>query len=133
MPSKKRDEPVEWSERPSSPGDSPLTLTPFDLPPNSAAWRDRTPRNITSSDPEERENALLDEAIELTFPASDPIAVSPFHKEHAATTPGNPQTRALDKAIELTFPASDPIAPSSVSKVEGATSVEANQPKATPI
>jgi hypothetical protein len=129
-PSKKKGKPEERSKRPSSPGDSPLTLTPFDVSPDSAAWRDLTPRNITSSDPEEREDALLDEAIELTFPASDPIAVSPLRKERT-TAPGSPETRALDKAIELTFPASDPIAPPSVSKVEGAAPVRADQPKTT--
>jgi hypothetical protein len=60
---------------PSSPGDDPLVVTPKDVPPDVATARDQRVLPVTSPDPDEREDALLDEAIEETFPASDPIAV----------------------------------------------------------
>ncbi|CAP41893.1 hypothetical protein [Bordetella petrii] len=53
-------------------------------------------------DPIERE---LDEALEDTFPASDPIAITP---EEA---PQRDSDAAIDEALEDTFPASDPPAP----------------------
>jgi hypothetical protein len=64
------------SGAPSSPGDSPVEMTPLDVTPEDAAWRDRTARQITSTNAEEKMDALLDEAVELTFPASDPIPTS---------------------------------------------------------
>jgi len=53
-------------------------------------------------DPVERE---LDEALEDTFPASDPIAVTPNE------APQREPDAAVDEALEDTFPASDPPAP----------------------
>lgn len=50
---------------------------------------------------------LLDEAIEMTFPASDPIAEHPQPITHACP---DGDELMLDDAIALTFPASDPIA-----------------------
>jgi hypothetical protein len=44
---------------------------------------------------------LLDEALEETFPASDPIAV------HVAVPPID---EVLDEGLDETFPASDPVA-----------------------
>ena len=57
---------------------------------------------------EVHEEALLDEAIELSFPASDPIGELPV----ATTRSGchDCEEMMLDEAIELSFPASDPIA-----------------------
>jgi hypothetical protein len=52
--------------------------------------------------------ALLDEAIALTFPASDPVAETPLSRAHAACPDGD--ELMLDDAIALTFPASDPVA-----------------------
>lgn len=60
----------------SSPGDSPVEMTPLDVSPENATWKDRTQRNVHSEDQEERADAMLDEASDLSFPASDPIAVS---------------------------------------------------------
>jgi hypothetical protein len=60
----------------SSPGcDSPAE-TPKDVTPQDAASRDVIARNITSSDPDEKQQEQLDDAVELTFPASDPLAVT---------------------------------------------------------
>lgn len=59
----------------SSQGDSPVEMTPLDVSPDDAAWKDRTPRKICSEDEEERTDALLDEGSDLSFPASDPPAV----------------------------------------------------------
>lgn len=58
-------------------------------------------------DPVERE---LDEALEDTFPASDPIAVTP---EEA---PQRGADDTVDEALEETFPASDPPAPTQPDK-----------------
>lgn len=71
---------VDLSKFPSSPGDSPVVQTPKDVQPGDAAARDVTQRNVNSDDPAERQEALLDEAGELSFPASDPIAVPSISK-----------------------------------------------------
>lgn len=64
------------SERNSSHGKSPVEMIPKDVTPEDASWKDRTERDITSDNEEIKQDALLDEASELSFPASDPIAVS---------------------------------------------------------
>jgi hypothetical protein len=64
------------SEVNSSPGNNSISVTPKDLSPQDAAARDVVERKITSSDPDEKEEALLDDAIEMTYPASDPPAIS---------------------------------------------------------
>lgn len=56
-------------------GDNSASETPKDVSPYKAAARDVTERKIASSDPEVKEEALVDESVELTFPASDPPAV----------------------------------------------------------
>jgi hypothetical protein len=62
-------------------------------------------------DQEHRED-ILDEAIEETFPASDPISPDsgkdPVGKKKAGQEDG--QQEELDDALEDTFPASDPVA-----------------------
>jgi hypothetical protein len=59
----------------SSLGNNSVTQTPKDICSDDAAARDVTERRLDSSDPEEKEQELLDESVELTFPASDPPAV----------------------------------------------------------
>lgn len=99
------------SQLPSSPGDSPKEMTPKDITPSDAAWNDLTQRNISSGDPAQREEFLLDEAIEQSFPASDPTAELPASAvPEKMTQPSDEDEMLLDDAIELTFPASDPIA-----------------------
>ncbi|MFJ1301105.1 hypothetical protein ACILG0_14160 [Pseudomonadota bacterium AL_CKDN230030165-1A_HGKHYDSX7] len=49
----------------------------------------------------------LDEALEDTFPASDPIAITPEDDESQP----RPGKDTVDEALEDTFPASDPPAP----------------------
>ena len=67
------------SEKPSSsPGDASVAETPKDVSADNATARDRIQRNLSSDNLDEREEALLDDAIELTFPASDPIAVPSY-------------------------------------------------------
>lgn len=66
---------VDVSKMPASHGDASVVETPKDVAPHDAAARDLTERNVTSDNPAEREEALLDDAIDLSFPASDPIAV----------------------------------------------------------
>ena len=62
-----------------------------------------------------REEALLDAAVEDTFPASDPVAELPAAA--SSTKVIDSEDRQLDKAIEMTFPASDPVAVSNITKV----------------
>jgi len=73
--SSKQDERKEPKEK-SSHGDHSASQTPKDVSPQDAAARDVTERNTRSSDPEERQQELLDDAVELTFPASDPVSVT---------------------------------------------------------
>ena len=70
-----QDEQQEPKER-SSFGDNSASVTPKDVAPQDAAAKDVKERNITSSDPDEKEQELLDDAVEMTFPASDPLAVT---------------------------------------------------------
>jgi hypothetical protein len=62
--------------RRSSPGINSPSVTPKDVAPQDASSRDIVERKTNSTDPDERLQALLDEAVELTFPASDPLAVT---------------------------------------------------------
>ena len=61
-------------EERSSQGNNSAAETPKDLGPQDAASRDVTDRKICSSDQSEKEEEQLDDAVELTFPASDPVA-----------------------------------------------------------
>lgn len=73
---------------PSSPGDSPIGVTPMDVSPEDATARDITERAVCSENAEEHQEAVLDEAVELTFPASDPIAPSSVTKIERAGAKG---------------------------------------------
>lgn len=65
----------QQQELPSSQGDNSKSVTPKDVSSRDAAARDVTERKTCSDDPEEKEQEMLDDAVELTFPASDPIAI----------------------------------------------------------
>jgi hypothetical protein len=69
---------AQSSIRPSSQGDSPVIVTPKDVEPDDATAKDITERKLNSGDLEVRQEALLDDAIELSFPASDPISVPSY-------------------------------------------------------
>lgn len=71
----------EEIEPTSSPGNQSKSVTPKDVSPHDAAARDVKERKTCSDDPEEKEEELLDDAVELTFPASDPIACTVSDKE----------------------------------------------------
>ena len=77
MPKKsfKGEVPGEAQNR-SSFGNNSISETPKDLTPQDAAVRDLKERNITSRNTHEKEEELLDDAVEMTFPASDPIAIT---------------------------------------------------------
>lgn len=62
-------------EQTSSPGINSPSVTPKDVSPKDASARDETTRKTCSDDLEEREEELLDDAVDMTFPASDPIAI----------------------------------------------------------
>lgn len=59
----------------SSPGDNSPSVTPKDVSSKSASAKDVTQRKTCSDDVNEQEEELLDDAVEMTFPASDPIAI----------------------------------------------------------
>jgi hypothetical protein len=68
-------------EKPAcSPGTTSVSVTPKDVSPTDASAKDMTARKTDCEDPDEKEEALLDEAGDLSFPASDPIAI-PSHEK----------------------------------------------------
>jgi len=64
---------VQNKDRPSSPGDNSAAVTPKDAETDQKVPGEVTTRKITSSNPDEKQEAQLDDAIEQTFPASDPL------------------------------------------------------------
>jgi hypothetical protein len=60
----------------SSRGDNSVAETPKDLSPDDASYKDIKERHLASDDADQREEDLLDDAVESTFPASDPPALS---------------------------------------------------------
>jgi hypothetical protein len=52
---------------------------------------------------------VLDEAVALTFPASDPISVDVAYARGKALEAKPSPDKVLDQGSEMTFPASDPI------------------------
>lgn len=72
----KSDAAVDLTTLPSSPGKNSPAVTPKDVRDDDATSGDVVARNITSLDPDLKQEEQLDDAIELTFPASDPIAVT---------------------------------------------------------
>ncbi|TFV90169.1 hypothetical protein E4K72_21305 [Oxalobacteraceae bacterium OM1] len=78
--SSEQENPGRRDEPRSSQGNDSASVTPKDVSPEDAAHRDVTERKLNSKDLEERAQALLDEAVEDTFPASDPIAVPTFEE-----------------------------------------------------
>lgn len=75
-----KDNPGQQVPPTSSHGIQSPSVTPKDLAPEDAASRDVTEQKLHSDDLEERAQALLDEAIEETFPASDPISIPTFEE-----------------------------------------------------
>ncbi len=95
---------------PSSAGDSSRNTTAKDATPGDAAWSDRQQRHLSSGTETQREEAMIDEAIDLTFPASDPVAEFSASAASEKTQAFHDEDEVmLDEAIEMTFPASDPI------------------------
>lgn len=85
----------------SSPGEASLVVTPKDVDPDNATARDLIIRDIRSNDIDKREEALLDDAIELSFPASDPIAVPPcrdMHEQSEASKKGAQAAAKIPKS-----------------------------------
>ena len=66
----------EDSHAQSSFGDSSLSVTPKDVNERDASAQDMTQRDLQSDEPDQKQQDLLDEAIDLSFPASDPSAIS---------------------------------------------------------
>ena len=60
----------------SSFGDTSLSVTPKDVNERDASAQDMTQRDLQSDEPDQKQQDLLDEAIDLSFPASDPSAIA---------------------------------------------------------
>jgi hypothetical protein len=60
----------------SSFGDTSLSVTPKDVEASDASAQDITERHLQSDNAEEKQQEMLDEAIDLSFPASDPPATT---------------------------------------------------------
>lgn len=90
MANTKRDSNRE-GEVPPATGSPPGEHAPEDSNAGQA-FDDVIERRITSPDPDEREEALLDEAIEESFPASDPIAISTPEEVKERKRPGQGKT-----------------------------------------
>lgn len=78
--SSREDEKKQAQDLPSSMGNDSKSVTPKDVTAQDAAAHDVTERKTRSDDPEEKEQEMLDDAVELTFPASDPIAIPTLEK-----------------------------------------------------
>lgn len=76
MPNRKKTtEAEDTKQERASPGDNSVSVTPKDVSSKSASAKDVKERKIASDNPEEKEEEMLDDAVEMTFPASDPIAI----------------------------------------------------------
>lgn len=64
------------AEQHASQGKNSVSQTPKDVCAEDATSKDITERKTASQDMDEKGEALLDDAVELTFPASDPLAVT---------------------------------------------------------
>lgn len=73
---RKTEKASDHADAPSSFGDASLSVTPKDVTRRDASAQDITERHLQSKNPEEKQQELLDEAIDLSFPASDPPAVA---------------------------------------------------------
>lgn len=69
------DKKKQAQDQSSSQGNDSKSVTPKDVSSQDASYRDVTERKTCSEDPDEREQELLDDAVDMTFPASDPIAI----------------------------------------------------------
>src|SRR5690606_25454055 len=66
----------------SSPGNESSSVTPKDVGSDTATAKDRRERKLASENEEERTEEQLDDAVEMTFPASDPIAIPDPEQHH---------------------------------------------------
>jgi hypothetical protein len=89
----------------SSFGNAAVSVTPKDVSPDVAAARDVIERKTASDNLDERQEALLDEAIDLSFPASDPISVPSYgmKKDRPHESPV-PERSGMDIVVPNTRP-----------------------------
>lgn len=72
----------DQQEPTSSPGTESRSVTPKDVGSETAASKDIHERKLASEDEDERTEEQLDDAVEMTFPASDPIAIPDPEQHH---------------------------------------------------
>ena len=73
---KKADNTVDEAHAHTSFGETSLSVTPKDVDERDASAQDITERHLQSDNSEEKQQEMLDEAIDLSFPASDPPATT---------------------------------------------------------
>lgn len=123
---------VHSSPLASSPGDLPQELISKDISPNDAAWADLHERDIKANALKKHTEALLDEAVDESFPASDPVAEMPStHGSQQYGAGNDEEEEMLDHAIEMTFPASDPIAMQSSEELHHEKDLRKSRPDRT--
>ena len=96
-------EPEPTPKDPQLRGDSPPTASDIPMP---------NPADTTIGTPGNNEQERLDEALQETFPASDPISLSIDSDEVFMVDPDDLcpiDEERLDAALLETFPASDPV------------------------
>ena len=76
QPNPQIDKSEEDSHAQSSFGDTSLSVTPKDVTQLDASAQDMTQRDLQSDESDQKQQDLLDEAIDLSFPASDPSAIA---------------------------------------------------------
>jgi hypothetical protein len=74
-PPDEEDKKKKLHEESSSQGNNSKSVTPKDVSSQDASYRDVRERKTCSDDRDEKEQEQLDDAVESTFPASDPIAI----------------------------------------------------------
>ena len=76
QPNTQIDKSEKDSHAQSSFGDTSLSVTPKDVTQLDASAQDMTQRDLQSDESDQKQQDLLDEAIDLSFPASDPSAIA---------------------------------------------------------
>lgn len=104
-PEKKQDEKFEPASSEATPAPAPV-----DTEPEPKLAEVAPEGNITTLAADAHLEVLLDESIEASFPASDPVAAPALPETLEVKACRDPQEDLLDEAIAMTFPASDPIA-----------------------
>ena len=80
----------------TSSGDTSLSVTPKDVDSKHASSRDVFERHLNAENADERQQDLLDDAIDLSFPASDPTtSAGGITRIESSSRPGQHRSQRL--------------------------------------